>query len=70
MNMGLARGLRLSLAPTDRGVSKRGGGRKLRTPTSPAAGLHRLAIQAQGIVKDVALLDAPVFDELEDMQPA
>ena len=51
----------------DRGVAKRGGGRKQRRPTSAAAGLHRLAVQGEAMIKYVAMLDDMVFNQLLEM---
>ncbi len=57
----VAQGLRSSI--------KKGGGRQMKRPTSPAAGLRRLAAHADKLVKYTGVLDE-VFDGIEEMPPA
>ena len=47
---------------------KKGGGRQMKRPTSPIAGLHRLAAHAEKLVKYAGVLD-DVFDGIQEMPP-
>lgn len=51
-------------------AKKRGSGRKMKRPTSPIAGLHRLSVEATRITKLAPLLDDAVFIELQTLAPA